>query len=376
MKMKTGLLMVACVILLANNLFGYPERYYIRNDAVTADKWFGTHYHTTGVNDQIMKIGGWGDNYYALFMMPVHLNVPGRKLLHSATLNMYSFGSLRPTSMKKYFVLTPWSETSTTDHWSTQLRTPVSIPVPPVNGAYSIDILDEMFLWLNFPNTNRGIAFIPENNDNRANIFLSSENSRGAQRPYIEIVYEKVPDFKLPLPGGGRYWRCSTAAGGSSTHQLKNYYAIDLSYRHVLESAPTVEINTKTRIPILAAADGIVITNGYTAANGNYVVIDHDKDGKWETGFQTVYLHMTNNSIAVAIGQKVRTGDVLGIIGDTGTGVTGIHVHFQIWFQHLGSIMSNGDNGALNFVRIENRAVSSFVEGTFYKSNNTNYDFD
>ncbi len=372
--MKACLLLVVLMNLLVSSVFGYPERYYIRNDAVTADKWFGTHYYTTGVNDQIMKIGGWGDNYYALFMMPVHLNVPGRKLLHSATLNMYSFGSLRPTSMKKSFIVTPWSETSTTDHWNIKVRTPISIPEPQVNGPYSIDILDEMYLWLNFPNTNRGIAFIPENNDNRANIFLSSENSRGAQRPYIEIVYEKVPDFELPLPGG-YYWKVNTAAGGSSTHVGKNFYALDLSYRHADENNPTVEISNKQDIPIVAAADGIVIEVDYDPEyDGYYIVLDHDKDMKYNTGFQTFYGHLKPNTTNVQEGQKVKQGDLLAIMGTTGQS-SGVHLHFQIYFQHIGSMISNGDNSALNFVRVERRAITSYVEGSFYKSNNSHWSF-
>jgi len=80
--------------------------------------------------------------------------------------------------------------------------------------------------------------------------------------------------------------------------------------------------------PIIAAADGLVyqvnISNG---ATGNNVRIKHiDSEGnEW----QTRYCHMS--SINVKVNEKVKKGDVIGAVGNTGLS-TGPHLHFELMF--------------------------------------------
>lgn len=75
---------------------------------------------------------------------------------------------------------------------------------------------------------------------------------------------------------------------------------------------------------ILAAQSGTVVTAGWNGGGyGNYVIIDHGN------GYQTLYGHMLNNSIAVTLGQKVSQGQKIGVMGSTGRS-TGPHLHFEI----------------------------------------------
>jgi murein DD-endopeptidase MepM/ murein hydrolase activator NlpD len=74
--------------------------------------------------------------------------------------------------------------------------------------------------------------------------------------------------------------------------------------------------------PIYATGDGVVINvktiyGGY----GKYVEIDHG------FGFVSRYAHM--NDFAVKKGQKVKRGDQIGTVGNTGSS-TGPHVHYEI----------------------------------------------
>lgn len=98
-------------------------------------------------------------------------------------------------------------------------------------------------------------------------------------------------------------WRNSPFRSGSEFHN-----GIDISTRYGKE--------------IIAAADGLVIRTGYDAQEGNAVRIDHGH------GFTTAYLHMSK--IHVKRGMRVKRGDVIGYVGDTGRS-TGSHLHYSVY---------------------------------------------
>ncbi len=77
-----------------------------------------------------------------------------------------------------------------------------------------------------------------------------------------------------------------------------------------------------TGTPIMTTASGIVEQTGYTAGNGNFVKIKHDKT------YSTQYLHMSQ--ILVRRGQQVTQGTVIGKVGSTGL-ATGPHVCYRFW---------------------------------------------
>ena len=76
--------------------------------------------------------------------------------------------------------------------------------------------------------------------------------------------------------------------------------------------------------PLVAARGGRVQYAGYQAAAGNYVVID----GKG-TPNDFMYAHLAEPS-PLHTGETVRTGQPIGIVGDTGD-ATACHLHFEIW---------------------------------------------
>lgn len=72
--------------------------------------------------------------------------------------------------------------------------------------------------------------------------------------------------------------------------------------------------------PIYATAAGKVVKAGWEGGYGQMVEIDHGE------GLSTRYGHMS--SIGVAVGQKVRPGQVIGRVGSTGRS-TGAHLHYE-----------------------------------------------
>jgi len=74
--------------------------------------------------------------------------------------------------------------------------------------------------------------------------------------------------------------------------------------------------------PISTTASGIVEQTGYTAGNGNFVKVKHNKT------YSTQYLHMSR--ILVRRGQHVTQGQTIGLVGSTGL-ATGPHVCYRFW---------------------------------------------
>lgn len=73
--------------------------------------------------------------------------------------------------------------------------------------------------------------------------------------------------------------------------------------------------------PVLAAADGTVLTVGFAQTGyGNYIIIQH-KDGSG-----TVYAHL--NTTKAGIYKQVQKGEVIGYSGNTGNS-SGAHLHFE-----------------------------------------------
>ena len=72
--------------------------------------------------------------------------------------------------------------------------------------------------------------------------------------------------------------------------------------------------------PVLAVADGTVVSSSYQGAYGNCIMISHGN------GLVTLYAHM--NERYVGVGTVVSQGDTIGTVGRTGN-VTGPHLHIE-----------------------------------------------
>jgi murein DD-endopeptidase MepM/ murein hydrolase activator NlpD len=81
-----------------------------------------------------------------------------------------------------------------------------------------------------------------------------------------------------------------------------------------------VDLKTKAKDKIYAAFDGEVVFSGKFSGYGNLVRIKH------ANGLETYYGHNSKNMVKA--GQRVKAGQVIALVGQTGRATTP-HLHFE-----------------------------------------------
>jgi murein DD-endopeptidase MepM/ murein hydrolase activator NlpD len=81
------------------------------------------------------------------------------------------------------------------------------------------------------------------------------------------------------------------------------------------------DISAPSGTPINVTADGVVVVAGWVRGYGNGIYVDHGN------GITTRYGHLSR--IDVVVGQTLKRGDHLGLVGSTGRS-TGPHLHYEV----------------------------------------------
>jgi murein DD-endopeptidase MepM/ murein hydrolase activator NlpD len=84
-----------------------------------------------------------------------------------------------------------------------------------------------------------------------------------------------------------------------------------------------VDFAAPTGTPIYAAGDGVVERANRFGAYGNYVRVRHNND------YKTAYAHLHKFGKGIRSGTRVKQGQVIGYIGNTGRS-TGPHLHYEV----------------------------------------------
>jgi murein DD-endopeptidase MepM/ murein hydrolase activator NlpD len=121
-----------------------------------------------------------------------------------------------------------------------------------------------------------------------------------------------------------RYWNGPFTSPGydptwitSTFGNRRSYNGSPFTYFH-----SGVDYGGGTGLEIKAPAPGVVVFAGPLTVRGNATLIDHG----W--GVYSGFWHQSE--IKVQEGQKVETGDVIGLVGGTGR-ITGPHLHWEVW---------------------------------------------
>jgi murein DD-endopeptidase MepM/ murein hydrolase activator NlpD len=161
-------------------------------------------------------------------------------------------------------------------------------------------------------------------NQEKLIISLHSKIDALKRQLYVQSVsYDEVTEMALMKE---EYWASIPAIQpvlNENLNLLASGYGVRLHpILKVRKMHTGVDFTAPKGTPIYATGDGVVIAvktvfGGY----GKYVEIDHG------FGFVTRYAHM--NDFKVKTGQKVKRGDHIGSVGNTGSS-TAPHIHYEV----------------------------------------------
>lgn len=84
-----------------------------------------------------------------------------------------------------------------------------------------------------------------------------------------------------------------------------------------------IDITAAEGSAVKATLDGTVIYTGWSESDGNTIQIQHTDD------IVSIYKH--NDKLLKKVGDKVKAGTSIAIVGNTGDTSTGPHLHFELW---------------------------------------------
>lgn len=86
---------------------------------------------------------------------------------------------------------------------------------------------------------------------------------------------------------------------------------------------PYVDITAAEGSVVKATLDGTVIFAGWSEDAGNTIQIQHSDD------IVSIYKH--NEKLLKKVGEKVKAGTPIALVGNSGDTSTGAHLHFELW---------------------------------------------
>jgi murein DD-endopeptidase MepM/ murein hydrolase activator NlpD len=84
-----------------------------------------------------------------------------------------------------------------------------------------------------------------------------------------------------------------------------------------------VDIVSKQNEAVKVVLDGTVILSNWTLETGYVIAVQHSRN--------VVSLYKHNSAIMKKVGDYVRAGEPIAIVGETGELATGPHLHFELW---------------------------------------------
>lgn len=145
-----------------------------------------------------------------------------------------------------------------------------------------------------------------KNKNKNSDLNISEEDS-----VFRLIIEEKTNgDYISVKPNGSIYFYSPLSGDFTEKYdRFKNHFGVDI-------------ISNKGEF-IHSTSEGIVVLSNWTKETGYVIAVQHSE------GFLSLYKH--NSSLLKEVGDLVKTGEPIAIIGNSGELSTGPHLHFELW---------------------------------------------
>lgn len=137
-----------------------------------------------------------------------------------------------------------------------------------------------------------------------------TEREAAFRKQYEEVEKYNLTTINIQAEVGGLIFYTPTRGIVSSS--------FDVDGKHL-----GIDIAANPNESVLAALDGTVLFSSYTVETGYVIAVQHSQE------FVSVYKHCA--SLLKKEGDTVKGGDVIAVVGNTGTLTTGPHLHFELW---------------------------------------------
>lgn len=145
----------------------------------------------------------------------------------------------------------------------------------------------------------------------------------------LEDINKKADGIESNLNTLARFYenQILELAATPSISPTKGYWASPFGWRDDPFTGkrtfhPGVDIATHLGNPVVATADGLVLSTQTDRIGGKTIKLSHPN-----SGFVTVYCHLSK--YLVKPGQRVKRGEAIGLVGKTGR-ARGPHVHYEV----------------------------------------------
>jgi len=179
----------------------------------------------------------------------------------------------------------------------------------------------------------RRIALVGTGADGSGDISFNPCDGEWSNDLAGEICAWRLPARTYPDPGGPviepgereHFWFLR-AVGPADNTRLDQTYTYGSTMGGNFQQHQGVEFNDPEGTPVRAIGDGVVAYAGHAEGGSNTVVIRHDRQFGDEYVWSTYY---HNVDLTVETGQRVRAGDLISHVGNTGR-ATNDHLHLEI----------------------------------------------
>lgn len=153
--------------------------------------------------------------------------------------------------------------------------------------------------------------------------YLVTQTTMAGYRPY-----EHIADTFANNPNSSVQWPFEVGVPISSWFGYRECAGCGSNHQGI-------DLNPGEGTPIQAISDGVVTEVGNPNGSfGVYAKISHQIDGQ---NVSSLYAHMLQGSLALAVGDSVTKGQLVGQVGSTGQS-TGPHLHFGIYLDGVTAI--------------------------------------